>query len=356
LVASRTSAQGIVIHQSIGSYGPPVLNDKSQAAFWRATQPNGGGPQFILIGDGSSTDEIARGAIPLDPNAYPELGRALSVNENGEVAFWAGLGHSGQSIVRGTPSNHVVIATSGAQFQSFGLTGQGRFVSVNNNSEVAFEGIEAGTLAAGVYVGDGSAVSTVVDGNQWGTLNGTPAIDDNSNVAFWSHLGNPGIFQRSVFGGGFAKWADPSDGLVQFSAWNLSLNAKEGVAFVAQRPDRSWALYTAYMGGSPVYVSGEPFYSGIDAVSYNDVSGLAFYANGPSGTGIYVRPPGGSIVPFVILNQWYHHEGVVEWLEFSREGLNNLHQIAFAVKFWNGPARVYVDQAYVYVPPAGSGP
>lgn len=313
-----------------GTHGAPVLNENGVAAFWFQGGLQGA-TETILTGGGShpaavvaKTNALAQGEL----NA--RLGVALSINDEGQIAYWAESGDGREWIMRGNAASSSVIASTDLGFDEFGLTGSGRFVSINASGRVAFEGTDASTTAAGIYSGDGGPVTSVITGNEWGAVLGTPWINDAGQVWFWSGTDRPGIFHRWYGGGTINEYNLP--GLESWSPWALSVNQAGDVATIAVKQPSGPGVYA-----NVSLIAGDPVYTELAAPSVND-QGMAFLANGPQGTGLYARFT--STDPVVVVGDSIDGQ-VVYGVKFSREGLNEENEVVFAVQFEDGGSGVY---------------
>lgn len=127
-----------------------------------------------------------------------------SINDQGIVAFNAGLDAGGQGIFTGSGGEITTIAdTTSDLFKDFNFKAFSS-ADVNNLGTVAFlaefDADQDGTANRGIFTSSGGQLTTLVDDSGgFSYFNSDPAINDQGLVAFWAKLDNgvEGIFTGS---------------------------------------------------------------------------------------------------------------------------------------------------------------
>lgn len=191
--------------------------------------------------------------------ALGEFATAPGINNTGTVAYIAG--HEGNVSLYTTNSDGVtttIADTSGylSNFYLGGLDverGQGPFASftlpsINDEGTVAFNaGLDTG--GTGIFTGSGGELTPIVD-----TTNGifnslsSPTLNDSGTVAFNAGLagGQSAIFTSS--GGNLTTIADTSGSFSAFSS-DVALNDPGNVAFLANLDDGTTGIFTGSDSG-----------------------------------------------------------------------------------------------------------
>lgn len=122
-------------------FGNPVINQAGQIAA-AASLTNGTSSFGLFVGDGSNTITIALGgqAAPKGGNYARGFFLPLRINDNGDVAFFAGLAGGRQGLFRGNGANTTAIAISGTNapgttgtfdsFRDFQILNDGRIAVI----------------------------------------------------------------------------------------------------------------------------------------------------------------------------------------------------------------------------------
>ena len=170
-----------------------------------------------------------------DSAAYPSLGDAPALSENGEVAF-KGSTSTDDFVLKGSGAALTEIASSTGPLYQFGNP------SINASGNVVFWALTDDPNGQVIAVGNGSAApTTLVTGSlvaptgQFQVLDQSPDINDGGDVSFMGvQPGVTGVFERAA-NGTTTTLAQESDG---YSAFNVtpsftSLNNAGGVSFNA---------------------------------------------------------------------------------------------------------------------------
>ncbi len=373
----------------ITDFEVPAINASGQLAF-RATflaSHNDGGAavQHVYRGVGGSplTSIAAQGDAAPDGNGtYLNFGPPM-LNDFGQVAFWADLARTtggpgnAQGIFRGEGGAITQIAREKpAELTESGLADVDS-PALNNSGEVAFRAtflpplISTGTPLFGLYRGSGGPLTNVaIQGGSMdqGTFTGFgyPAFNDAGQAAFRAVLDDAahdgGIFLAS--GGGsivpiaFNGDVAPNGDGVFATFLTTQLNAAGQVAFLADlantgfvsgifRGDGTGVTQIARLG--EVAPDGNGTYSHFRTPLMNDAGQVAFYASlsdvggGYAGEGIYlangmdtipVVQEGDLFADSVITALYFFGNGTYVNEEESR--LNDSGQVAFLASLANG--------------------
>lgn len=170
-----------------------AINESGEVAFFANLKAGG---TSLLINDTNPGWLIGTNktvATTVGPQ-FTSFGQGLSLNEKGEVAFFANLNNGGGQnifIGNGNTTNRTTVASTNGQYNSFA---QG--LSLNDNKEVAFfAGLDAG--GSEIFKSDGTTTTQITDcsdgagGIECPIANRRPSINNDGTVAF---AGNNGIF------------------------------------------------------------------------------------------------------------------------------------------------------------------
>jgi len=278
--------------------GPPVISINSSDTVAFIAVPDIGG-DGVYKGDGGPTITVA------------EFGHfiAPSINDSGTVAYFglltdgSGFGYSAVNGGTGT-----VIARIPSDISSvFGLPTS----SINSSNQVAFQAVSP-TVGPAVFVGNGSALTTIADmtGPIATILPFTISINDSGTVSFAASLdaGGIGVFKGN--GGGLTAIVDTSGPYSNIAS--STMNNAGGIAFYASIDTGGSGIFTGANPASDAVIKlGNSLFGssvininpGVDYL--NDNGQIAFgytLANGLSGIAVATPlplppvPPGFEII------------------------------------------------------------
>jgi hypothetical protein len=363
--ASLTLAAGLLLSATLSSQAraytftrisdfggsDPSLNAFGAAAFF-ASQPDVFPAQLeVFRGDGGPVTTIANTSGQF-AGFVTGLGfrESPSVNDAGQVAFFASLdsGGSGVFVGDGATTTPIALASGG-----FGFVGT---PSLNSSGVVAFPASRPLTDGGiGIYVGSGGAVTPIANQleNGFTIIGAHPSINDSGAVSFIG--GDSSAVSVLVGSGGslttIASLGLGSSDIGQFNS-SEALNEFGDVAFRATLVSGIDVLYLG--DGGPLFTvadSAGPF-AMFDHASINDLGQVAFYATlDDGGAGIFTGPD--PVADRVIAVGDPLDGRTVTYLGFFNQGLNEFGQIAFTAGLDDGTSGVFVTSR---VPePAGLG-
>lgn len=322
-------------------FGAPVLNNAGLAAFGAVLAD---GSNALLASSGTPTTVA-------DETLFRRFGNP-TINGAGQIGFEASLRNvTGEGIFRGPGTPPVTVAGT-RDAGDFDFVNAGP--SMNAAGRVAFIGerIVAGQFVAGVYAGSGGAVAPIVDAsNGFSGFTGNPSLNDPGQVAFVALRDNApnGLFLGS--GGAFTTVADESGRLTSvFGFGDPSLNERGEVAFRAgtnDDPDENGGStgegIFLFTGGrlTTVVEGGFATFAALGDPSLNNLGQVAFVASPTFSEQVLVVGASltdGRVIGTGDLLFGRRVSGVV----FSREGLNDQGQLAFAVLFDDGSSGVFL--------------
>jgi hypothetical protein len=268
------------------------------------------------------------------------------INDSGTVAFFATLDTGVRGIFAGNGGPLTPIATQGPVF----TTAFGFVPSINNSGVVAFSG---GLVAGqqGIFTGSGGAVGTISTVNGpilQGPLLSDPTINDAGTVAFRARLGNSPSFTFSIFtgnGGPLTTIASTTSGFTILGS-PPAINDAGTVAFRGSNP--FGGIFTG-AGGSITTVADSSGPLNIvlanHNVAVNDSGDVAFLANLDAGGDCILTGP--NVVDDVVICQGSALFGstighpTLPFLTtgnvgFFRDGLNDSGQLAFWARLTDG--------------------
>lgn len=315
----------------------PVLNNAGAVAF-NATLSSGEDGVFRVSAGSLATIALEDG--------FRRFGNP-SINASGQVGFEASFrAVTGEGIFRGESGPiTTIVGTQDAGDFDFVNAGP----SLNAAGRVAFIGeriLGPNNFLAGVWVGDGGPVTAIYDENgPFDDFNGNPSLNDGGQAAFAATLdtGVSGLFLGSG-GTAFTTVFDETGPFSSFAGFQgPSLNENGDVAFNASL-DTSESGIFLYRGGSVLTVAdtsgalaglsfSDPALNNNGAVAFVATSSSfdQFLLTGPDLAGDHVIATGDLLFGRTITG-----------LSFSREGLNDGGQIAFAATFDDGSAGIFL--------------
>ncbi len=290
------SNDGVFNTFSLGA--EPMINNAGTVAFFGQLNPGADGnpsstsaTNGIFTGAGGPIKTIALA----DGTTYSSVSFIPSINNNGVVAFQAGLAAGGQGIFTGDGTTTKTIITT-----STNVLGN---PDINNAGKVAYWeriGTFPGPFTFGVFTGDGTTTATIAQtggGSQFfsfGSGSAGPKINDNGTVAFTAvSLGKQGIFTAS--GGSFTDFVDSLGPFsISFATSNFSLNDLGELAFISALKAGGTGIFTGpdpvndkvIQTGDPLFgstVANIAFHTNLNFSNYNDGGlndngALAFFA------------------------------------------------------------------------------
>ena len=304
-------------------------------------------PQRILTSDGGELTTIADTSGPFSNFGGVAGNPAASmpdINDAGTVAFFANLDVGSEGIFTGDGITTTTIADTSGALDTFATFCNGgcslalvrTSPAINNSGQVAFSATLDNRFE-GIFRGDGSTLTTIVETSGLGPFQfvGAPDINDSGTVVFWANgrqFGNPeGIFASS--GGSIATVVDDLTGM--FSYFSMpSLNNNGTVAFFA-------GIRAESGGGSGIFIAKDgvittvadtngpfsTFFSG--QVSLNDHDEVAFMAALDTGQFCVFRGGLGVAVEGVLCTGDSVFGRTAEVNDIFRRALNNVGQIVF---------------------------
>jgi hypothetical protein len=360
-----------------GFFIAPTINDLGTCAFLAYVK---NGPVGIFTGDGSAPPVTI---ADTDGPAFTFGTQSPPINNSGAVAYWAWNDDGGEGIYCGNAyyaADRWTIADNMTQGDIASFEMGYSYLSLNEAGSVAF----SATLLSGrsrVMVGDGGTIQqmTVPSSTE---LFEHPTMSNSGWVAFresaaWVDLNpcriniidpmNPPFYDLYSLLTEWTYWAySPDSPFVSYgppainnaNTTALTYTLTSGIAgiltsdFVPNVP--AWFSY------SHTYVvdSTGPFQS-FGAVSINDLDTIVFWASldvvwtspNSGGHGIYVgsKAAPGVTAP-VIQTGDALFDSTVTSVRFSRDGLNNVGQVAFQYRLANGRRGIAVATPEVVTP------
>ena len=267
------SNDGVFNTFSLGAQ--PMINNSGTVAFFGQLNPGApGNPSStsatngIFTGNGTTITPIALA----DGSTYSSISFVPSINNNGVVAFQAGLAAGGQGIFTGDGTTTNTIVTTSTNV--LGIP------DINDAGTVAYwerMGTFPGPFTFGVFSSDGTTTTTIAQTGSgffiFGSGTASPKINDNGTVGFTAvSLGLQGIYTGS--GGALTDVVDSSGPFnISFATSNFSLNDSGEVAFLSDLKAGGTGIFT---GPDPVndkvIETGDPLFG-------STVANVAFHTN-----------------------------------------------------------------------------
>ncbi len=316
------------LEDSSGSFlrfGFASINDGGTVAFSAALDTDnndimdGSG---IFISDGTTTTTIA------DSSGGFSLFGPPSITDGGAVAFWASLDAGGNGIFSSDGTTTTTIADTSGPLGSFGTN-----PSVNDAEAVAFQ------ANLNIFTGSGGSTTTIADTSGPFSFLNFPSITNTGTVAFQAFLdaGGSGIFMSD--GTTTTTVVDSSS---TFSAFNFPVTNNGGtVTFLGFLNGGGSGIFTSN-GGTATTIADTTagsFSFFVNAASINDGGAVAFQAFFTGGNGIFTGPD--PVADKVIAIGDPLSGSTVTTVIFSREGLNDMGQVAFVASLADGRQGVY---------------
>jgi hypothetical protein len=318
----------------------PSINNFSDVAFVDTSPGHVG----VFIGDGGPLTTIAT-AAQYDLPYFAGSPLAPSINNSSSVAFYADLATTGfdveLGIVVGDASMLATVVSSpppvgDAQGHSYSTA-----PAIDDNGTVAFAvGHSGGWQGAGVFTGSGGPLTTVIsDASFPGAFN--LAMNRSGVVAYqWPIGGQPPLF---LYDNGVTTPV-ATGGAVIFDFVDVNDSA---IVVVSE----SHAIRTGDSGGLTSFVDTTGPFAEFEAVSISNMGSIAYLGiRADSIRGIYTGPD--SSLDKVIEVGDALDGSTVSDLNYGRDGLNDLGQVAFWARLADGRQGVYIATA---VPEPASG-
>lgn len=324
-------------------FDAPVVNNNG-AVGYKATRVNG--TSAIFRNQGHAPTLIA------GEHRFNRFG-SITINFSGQVGFEGSPRNvNGEGIFRGSGGAVQTIAGT-RDLGDFDFVNAGP--SMNVSGQVAFIGerIVGSDFIDGVYVGNGGPVVPIYDETgQFDDFIGNPSLNDQGQAAFLATLdtGVGGLFLGN--GGAVTTVADESGpfGSV-FGFSDPSLNEQGQVAFRAgtdQNPDQPSGGSTGegiflYDNGTVITIfhGNVGDFASLGNPSLNNQGQVAFIIEPTFGQQILVTGPD-FVADRVIGTGDVLLGRTVSGVLFSREGLNDVGQLAFTAFFEDGSAGVFL--------------
>jgi hypothetical protein len=221
--AGATNYTFIKIADSAGQFSTfaasASINDSGQVAFFATLDAGGGG---IYVGKNGSITPIATTAGP-----YSALGATAGINNSGTVAFHANFDAGGSGILTSSGGTVTNIALTSGPYSGFSGA-----PSINNSGTVAFKAtLDAG--GTGIFKGDGGPVDTIAHtSGPYSNFANIYCINDSGTVAFHAQLDNGDDAIYAGNGGALSTIADTSGQFSNFGDSTASpLPLGEGETF-----------------------------------------------------------------------------------------------------------------------------
>jgi len=333
-----------IVEGNLSDLNDPSFNDSGTVAFAALGREIHTG---IFTGSGGPITTLYDESGPFNDLFFLTQTGTPSLNDNGTVAFVAGLDVGGEGIFTGSGRPPTTIVDTSGPFANVSDP------SLNNSGTVAFRGqLDAG--GQGIFTGAGGAITTIADSSgPFTTFVVAPDINDSGTVAFVASLdvGGQGIFTGS--GGAITTIADrrgPFDFFIPpvGTFFFISLNNSDTVAFWAHLDRGGQGIFTG--SGGPITTiadSSGPFQSFSKPV-INDSGTLAFAASLDAGAvGLFIGPD--PLTDEVIRLGDPLFGSTLRGLELFDEGLNNSGQIAF--RYFLDDGRIGIARADPLVTP-----
>ena len=151
------------------------INNNGEVAFW--ARPEGISEGIIYVYRGGGIQEVVPASGIID---------SPSINDDGVVAYRAFLSGGGQAINKSDGTTVTEVANTTGVFRDFD-----NYAMINNDGLVAFSG-RSDTGERFLYVGDGETISEIPDSSSAYAYGAGTSINDNGEVAFFGFLTDGG--------------------------------------------------------------------------------------------------------------------------------------------------------------------
>lgn len=315
----------------------PSINNQGKVAFEAGLDTGGEG---VFTGSGGPTTTIATTSDFPPSSSGPVVFSGPSINDSGTVAFIAAYQRLESplfiGLFTGAGGSLTTIADSSGPYSSF-YPGS---PSINNLGKVAFNGAQSDEVN-GIYTGSGGLISVIV--NDFGRFANFSSfsINDSDKVAFAASLDDTssGIFTRSSGPSPIITIANTEGPFRYFVG--ASINNEGAVAFRAGLQDQKSESIVIAKGGTFTTVAQSNITSSSSFVifnsvpSINTVGGVAFeaYLSG-NREGIFTGP--NPVTNKVIASGDSLFGSTVTTVGFFQEGLNDAGQIGFVAQLADG--------------------
>lgn len=340
---------------------PPLglaINEKGEVAFFANLKTGGTGLYINNTIPNALTGTNKTVATNIN-SQFSNFGQGLSLNENGQVAFFGNLKTGGQDILigQGNTTNYTTIASTNGQYSSFA---QG--LSLNDNKEVAFfASLDAG--GSEIFKSNGTATTKITNcsggggGAECPIASQRPSINNSGTVAFTSANGvftsKDGITTNNIM-------SDPAT-FMTGRYHDASINNSGRVVYRTGLNNGASAAILSSSQTNTSLIAGntEPLHSVSRSPSINNNGEVAFMGerNGANSPGIFTGMPdylspkyNGNIAQAwadmlakdkVIMVGDTLSGSTVTALSMDRESMNNKCQIAFWAQLANGIQGIY---------------
>ena len=303
--------------------GTPAINNDGAVAFWAGLDAGGSG---IYTGSGGATSAMA-----LTGATFSGFGRGLpAINSAGAVTFWASLTAGGHGVYKAGPGASTVASTA------FMFTGINDAPSISGASAmVAFRADEIGT--SGIYNGTGAIVpATIASGSSSISADG-PSIGGGTTAWSGTVAGVTGVYAGA--GGALTTIANTTGPLSGFGPF-CAINSGGTVAFRATLDAGGSGIYSGAGGalttiattGATFTTLGTPAINASNTVAFRAINFLGVKAIHTGSGGATERVVGdGDVIGGLTIND----------VRSSRHALNDAGQIAFRASFTDGTSGIY---------------
>jgi hypothetical protein len=219
-----------------GDFAPYVasVNDEGTVAFQAGLRAGGTG---VFTGSGGPVAELAGPSLLGEVTSHPDL------SNSGATSFYGDLADGAQGVFLLRDGDLQTVAGTRGGFAAIGPLGP----TMNEAGTIAFRA-EHTAGVSGVFAGDGDAVATIADTESgWSAFHGLPVIDGSGRVVFRADRENgvQGIYAGR--GGSIETIAETGD-IFETLAFFPSANDAGTVAFAATLRTRGGGIFTVEDG------------------------------------------------------------------------------------------------------------
>jgi hypothetical protein len=235
------------------------------------------------------------------------------------------------------------IADTTSTYSEFYPSRAGRIPSINNHGEVAFWAVLVDGTET-IRRRSGNQVDTIADNSGLLSTIGSPSISDNGVVVFNATAddGRAGVFAGS--GGPVATIADSAGPLDRFGS-SSDINAAGNVAYSASLDTSGYAAFVSSGGGTTTVADTTGPLATIDSPRLNDSGAVAFWAfedGGFSRQSIHLYQ-GGALA--TIADESGPFSGFS-----NRPGITNDGSVVFQAVFDSGGSGIFKSQSRIVTP------